>query len=1021
MKQISVLFFLLSFHLYSQQHVPTNGIKESKSINYLLKDATILVSPNKTIQEGDILIKNNQIVEVSSSIALTENTLVIDCKGKTIVPSFIELYSSIGLPLPSVNSDEKNPQIETNKKGAYYWNEAIHPEVNAADQYVIDKKANTELMKMGFGLALTHVQDGIVRGTGALVALGLTNESKQIVSASPASFYSLRPGTSKQTYPSSEMGSIALLRQTFYDLQWYAHAASKADYNISLSALKNQVNQPMFFYSDDKLEGLRGIKIGNEFNFPFVIVGGGNEYAVVNQLKSFKNQYVLPINFPAPFDVRDPYIIKDIPLSELKKWELAPSNPAVLSQNGIVFSITSTGNQSAEDFWKNLHKAISRGLSPAEALNALTLTPAKLLNIDHDFGTIEKGKKANFMIYDGDPFREKSKLLEAWVLGERNELEQLALHDITGKYNLFLDGKKYPIEIKSSKEKLEANIKTIKNTIDSKTNLSKVDTLQPQVFIQLSENDLSLQFVLNDNNFKGNVSLHAKVNSKLGIFEGDGYLPNGKWIQWSAIRNEKETKLKEDFSVKLDTSFHPKIWFPNMAYGFDSIPKKQIVAFKNATVWTNEAEGILKNATVVVANGMIIYVGDSSHQIPLNAKVIDAKGKVLTSGIIDEHSHIAISKGVNESGQSNSAEVRVGDVINSEDISIYRQLAGGVTAAQLLHGSTNTIGGQSALIKLKWGHTPEEFLIPNAPKFIKCALGENVKQSNWGEGDKIRFPQTRMGVEQVFYDGFYRAKLYQNDWKHFKKNAEGQHLHHPHRDLELDVLSEILNGECFITCHSYVQSEINMLMKTADSLGFKINTFTHVLEGYKVADKLAKHGAAASTFSDWWGYKFEVKEAIPFNAKLMMDQGVLVGINSDDAEMGRRLNQEAAKSVKYGGMSEQDAWKMITLNPAKMLHLDHKIGSIKIGKDADLVLWSDNPLSILAKVEYTLVDGEILYDSQQNKLLEQKNDLEKSRIITKMLQSTEQGEIAVPFVKKKRKHFECDTVGQEGQEDHTSF
>jgi imidazolonepropionase-like amidohydrolase len=322
---------------------------------------------------------------------------------------------------------------------------------------------------------------------------------------------------------------------------------------------------------------------------------------------------------------------------------------------------------------------------------------------------------------------------------------------------------------------------------------------------------------------------------------------------------------------------------------------------------------------------------------------------------------------------------------------------------------------------LKWGHTPEEFLIPNAPKFIKCALGENVKQSNWGEGDKIRFPQTRMGVEQVFYDGFYRAKLYQNDWKHFKKNAEGQHLHHPHRDLELDVLSEILNGECFITCHSYVQSEINMLMKTADSLGFKINTFTHVLEGYKVADKLAKHGAAASTFSDWWGYKFEVKEAIPFNAKLMMDQGVLVGINSDDAEMGRRLNQEAAKSVKYGGMSEQDAWKMITLNPAKMLHLDDKIGSVKVGKDADLVLWSDNPLSILAKVEYTLVDGEILYDSQQNKLLEQKNDLEKSRIITKMLQSAEQGEIAVPFVKKKRKHFECDTVGQEGQEDHTSF
>jgi hypothetical protein len=273
-----------------------------------------------------------------------------------------------------------------------------------------------------------------------------------------------------------------------------------------------------------------------------------------------------------------------------------------------------------------------------------------------------------------------------------------------------------------------------------------------------------------------------------------------------------------------------------------------------------------------------------------------------------------------------------------------------------------------------------------------------------------------MGVEQVFYDGFKRAESYQNEWKHSKKSSDGLHTHHLHRDLELDVLSEILNGERFITCHSYVQSEILMLMKVADSMGFKINTFTHILEGYKVADKMALHGAAASTFADWWAYKYEVNDAIPYNAKLMADNGLLVSINSDDAEMGRRLNQEAAKSVKYGGMSEIEAWKMVTLNPAKILHLDNKMGSIKIGKDADLVLWSDNPLSIKAKVEYTIIDGEILYSLEQDKLLQARNQLEKGRIISKMMESTENGETPKPFAKKRRKHFHCDTIGEEGSE-----
>ena len=464
--------------------------------------------------------------------------------------------------------------------------------------------------------------------------------------------------------------------------------------------------------------------------------------------------------------------------------------------------------------------------------------------------------------------------------------------------------------------------------------------------------------------------------------------------------------------MALDTAYSSKVWFPNMDFGYDSMPGKQKLVIKNVTAWTNDSQGILRNATVIVENGKITFVGDGGYRTPAGAIEIDGKGMHLTPGIIDEHSHIAISKGVNEGGQAITAEVSIGDVVRGDDINIYRQLSGGVTAAQLLHGSANPIGGQSALVKLKWGYTPEEMLIKDAPKFIKCALGENVKQSNWGDFNTIRFPQTRMGVEQVFVDAFTRAQAYEKEWKEY--NAGGKIGTPPQRDLELDVLVEILNKERFITCHSYIQSEINMLMHMAESFGFRINTFTHILEGYKVADKMAAHGAGGSTFSDWWAYKYEVNDAIPYNAKIMADQGVVVAINSDDAEMGRRLNQEAAKAVKYGGMSEEDALKMVTLNPAKLLHLDDRMGSISVGKDADLVLWTAHPLSVLAIADKTIVDGEVLYDRIEDAKRQQKNSNERSRIINKMLESNSKGEPKKDFQKKEPKFYHCNTLGQEG-------
>ena len=342
--------------------------------------------------------------------------------------------------------------------------------------------------------------------------------------------------------------------------------------------------------------------------------------------------------------------------------------------------------------------------------------------------------------------------------------------------------------------------------------------------------------------------------------------------------------------------------------------------------------------------------------------------------------------------------MRIGDVITSEDINIYRQLSGGVVAAQLLHGSANPIGGQSGLVKFRWGYAPEKMKIEGADGFIKFALGENVKQSNWGDKFSSRYPQTRMGVEQTYVNEFTRAREYEKALKE-KKNVR--------HNLELDALVEILNKKRFITCHSYVQSEINMLMHVADSFGFRVNTFTHILEGYKVADKMKAHGANGSTFADWWAYKYEVIDAIPYNATIMTKVGINTAINSDDAEMARRLNQEAAKSVKYGGMSEEDAWKMVTLNPAKMLHLDSHMGSIKVGKDADIVIWDNDPLSIYAGVEKTFVDGICFYDKGKDAAKRETIKHERARIAQKMLDEKKAGAPTQEAPKKSNMPYSC--------------
>ena len=988
--QFTILFTILSFYtLLGQETFSVNGVAQNFEPIHVFTNAHIILNPSSEIENGTLIIQGDKIIAADTSLKIPTGAIIHDLNGDYIYPSFIDLYSDYGLKKAKKGQYSYRPQYESNKAGAYHWNEAIHPEIDASAKFVTDKKSATAYLKNGFGAVLSHVQDGILRGTGSLVLLSEKSEHENIILPQAANYFSFKKGVSRQKNPSSLMGSIALIRQIFLDAEWYS--AQNNQTNLSYAAVNNNQELPHIFAVNDELDYSRVYKIANEFEIDFIIKGNGKEYSRIEEVAATEFPIIIPLNFPNSYDVDNPETAEWISLHKLKDWETAPFNASILAQNEVEFCITSSGLDKESNFITNLRLAIKKGLSKQDALAALTTTPAQLIAMDHKIGILDSGYLANFFIASKDIF-ENGKIYENWTAGEKQIITKKQEIDIRGYYTL--SNKEFEnklVVIKGSMKKPKATIFAL-DSLALKTTLEGVN-------INIStKNGVFRAFAkFHNGNIKG------KYQDSLGMYH-----------TFKLQRDSLFKETKKAFILTID-SLIPSVWLPNKAHGFTSPPKAENIIFRNATIWTNEQEGILENTDIAISNGMIIALGKELDELivfPETVKItqINATGKHVTSGIIDEHSHIAISRGVNEGSQAVSAEVRIGDVINPNDHNIYRQLSGGTVASQLLHGSANPIGGQAAMIKLRWGSAAEEMKVENADGFIKFALGENVKQSNWGNFERTRFPQTRMGVEQVFYDAFYRAKTYQKQWQDFNALSSEEKVKSipPREDLELNALVEILNSERFITCHSYIQSEINMLMHVGDSMGFTINTFTHILEGYKVADKMKKHGAGGSTFSDWWAYKFEVNDAIPYNATLLNNAGVITAINSDDAEMGRRLNQEAAKAVKYGGTSEEDAWKMVTLNPAKLLHIDDKMGSIKIGKDADIVLWTDNPLSVYAKVIQTYVDGKLLFDVEVDKQLRERDRLERMRIIQKMSEDATGGKKQKPEPTIE-KLYHCDT------------
>lgn len=947
---------LVCFSAFGQENLTPNGIADRRAGAYAFRNANIYRADGSILGGGTLLVREGRIVEINDDDDVPAGYFPIDLAGKYVYPGLIDIYTDYGIPgLERPRDENGGGENLAPDDRARNVNDAIRADFRAAAAFVPDEDEREELRGRGFTAVLSLLPDGIARGTSALITLGDERASEAVVVADAAAHYSLDKGTSIQAMPTSLMGSFALLRQTFMDAEWFGAQEPRPFTDATLEAWNGTQDLPQIMEVDNWQEALTVDGMGDDFGVQYVLKTSGDSYRRVEEIAATGAGLIVPLDFPEAPEVADPLDAEEVSFEALKHWELAPFNPRLLAEQGIDFSLTGAG--AGNDFWPNLRKAVSNGLPAETAIAALTTVPAETLGVSDLVGRLAPSALANFLVTSGELLDEDTVLLESWIQGNRYVINP-GRQENAGRYELALDGQTRVLEIEFDGADPEA-------TLDPDGDSSSAN-------IELVDDLITLDFAWDDD---GN-RIRLSGWSDAGGWRGNALTPAGESLSWQLSRVGDAAGEEAADEAAAVAELPSPVLYPFSAYGRTELPQARDFVVRGATVWTNEDEGTLVT-DVLVRDGLIEAVGDGLDAG--GAAEIDGSGKHLTPGIIDEHSHIALFN-INET-QTNSSMVEMNDVVDSENINIYRNAAGGVTAAQLLHGSANPIGGQSAIVKMRWGEPARGLLIEDAAPFIKFALGENVKRST--NPASVRFPQTRMGVEQVFVNAFSQAREYGRAWDEYNDLPASQQRQTPppRRDLVHEAMLDVLNGDLYVTSHSYVQSEINMLMHVAEQFDFNINTFTHILEGYKVADKMAQHGAGGSTFSDWWGYKWEVRYAIPYNAALMQQAGVVVAINSDDAEMSRRLNQEAAKAVKYGNVSEVDALKMVTLNPAMLMHLDDRMGSIRAGKDADLVLWSDHPLSVYAVAETTWIEGAPFYDREEDLALREAIAAERARII----------------------------------------
>jgi len=1051
---------------------PVLGLHENTPTLHALVGGKIVVAPGRVIEKGTIVFRDGLITAIGAEAKIPAGATVTDVSGRTLYAGFIDAYSEQAIEAPRVAN------------GA--WTSDVTPEARIDEHSKPAADLAKKYRSQGFALRLVAPTGGIVKGTSAVVTLG--DESPNFGMAQPQAALHLRLTPMKGSpnkYPSSPMGAIALVRQTFHDGRWYTRAweahrtnptVPRPESNESLAQLEalHAKKLPLVVDTTDMLYFLRADALAREFNWPLIVRGSGREYQRLDAVRSAGRAVIVPLRFPGAPPVADPEGAVGVSLEALMHWDHAPENPGRLAGAGVKIALTTHGLKDQATFLTALRKAIERGLTADDALRALTTVPADLFCIGNRYGSLEIGKSASILVVEGDLFTDaKAKVHDVWIDGRRHVVTPHLFSDLRGRWKV------EPREAKGGTKPLELVLEGEAEKLSGKLLRDGKETALKNVSIDGGQ--LAASFKGDALEWNGEAQLSATILTRrhdtreeapTTLLDGVMFLGDGGRFAWSAKRlppetkktepEKKEPEKKEPAKVEVmkpttvavkDEDIPPPpanpqasaakpeekkadekkaeekkaeekkaeekkaeekkaeekkaeekkaeekkeekpkralypVNYPLGEYGVEKPLEQQpvpagITAFVGATVWTSAAAGKLEGAVVLVENGRIKAVG-RDVAVPTGATVVDLKGKHLTPGIIDCHSHIATDGGINESSHSVTSEVRVADFIDPHDINIYRQLAGGVTAANILHGSANTIGGQNQVIKFRWGGLPEELKLAAAPPGIKFALGENVKQSNWGGGG--RYPQSRMGVEQLLRDSFRAAADYKRRWKEYRALKRGLP---PRVDLRMEALVEVLDGKRLVHCHSYRQDEIIAFLRVCEEFHVRCATLQHILEGYKTADAIAKHGAGGSTFADWWAYKFEVYDAIPYNGALMHQAGVVVSFNSDDAELARRLNLEAAKAVKYGGVAPEEALKFVTLNPAKQLGIDKSVGSIEVGKDADLAVWSASPLSSLGRCEQTWIDGRKYFDRTDDQRRRDEIAVRRAALIQRVLASGE--------------------------------
>ena len=977
---------MLKSHAAPPTTIPVEGLRENTPNVHALTGARIVISPGRIVENGTVVVRDG-VIQAAGNVQAPDDARIWDLDGKTIYAGFIDGYS------------ETSIDTDVIKTGSPHWNSLITPQLSVADHYKANSDLNQKLRKQGVTARLVAPANGIIKGTSSLVLTGDEANRAAILNDRVAQHVRLTVsrGRDRESYPNSPMGAVALARQTMLDADWYGDAWAayrsnttlpRPERNDALEALQAYPDSDHLIIADasNELFVLRADLYARQFALNVAVRGSGHEYKRLDAIVATGRSFILPLNFPKPRNVASAETALNVDLDDLLHWDIAPENPARLEQAGVKIAFTGHGLSDQTTFLEAIRKAVNRGLSSDAALRALTTTPARLFGVDDKLGTVERGKLANLVVTDGDLFVDGTNIVETWVNGSRYKVVSKPELDVRGEWNVTLKGQKMPIVMKFSGEptKLAGTIAVRPDDGEAKeVKLSRVGFRDAR---------LSCTFEAAELCGEGVARLTAVVSippNKIASWLGHVTLADGSRVEVSATRAEEHDEKSDDADDKEEETKQPAaasfaVNFPLGAFGREKPPKRpKTVLFKNATVWTCGKRGVVENASVLVVNGRIRAVG-KDVVVPQGGVVVDATGKHITPGIIDCHSHMATDGGVNESTQAITAEVRIGDFIDADDIEIYRQLAGGVTTSNILHGSANPIGGQNQVIKLRWGALPEAMKFTQAPQGIKFALGENVKQSNWGDEYTSRYPQTRMGVEQIMRDAFHAAKEYRANWERWRQTRQGLP---PRVDLELEAIAEIVEGSRWIHCHSYRQDEILALIRTLDDFDIRIGTFQHILEGYKVADAMAKHGAMGSAFSDWWAYKFEVYDAIPYAGALMHHAGVTVSFNSDDRELARHLNQEAAKAVKYGAVSPEEALKFVTANPAKQLRIEKYVGVLEAGKHADIVVWSGPPLSNFSRCEQTWIDGKKYFDIKADANLRKREQHMRNVLVQKILAS----------------------------------